>query len=72
MAPSMARKLSSISPDWWDYTTLDREILDEAAKLTAEEMLGLSRPGFEVVFYDTLEDFYLDLVKAPASSVKKN
>jgi glucosamine-6-phosphate deaminase len=53
------RALSKVAPDWWDYTTLDREILDDAARLTAEDLLGLSRPGFEVRFYDTLEDFYL-------------
>jgi glucosamine-6-phosphate deaminase len=55
----MPRKLSSIAPDWWDYTTLDDEILAGAAALTPEEMLKLSRPGFQIVFYDTLEDFYL-------------
>jgi len=55
----MSRALSVVASGWWDYTTLDREILEEAAKLTAEEMLGLSRPGFEVVFYDTRESFYL-------------
>lgn len=55
----MARRISKIAPDWWDYTTLDQEILDDAAKLTPEDMLGLSRDGFKVVFYDTLEDFYL-------------
>ena len=55
----MARKMSILAPDWWDYTTLDDEILDDAARLTPEDMLGLSREGFKVVFYDTLEDFYL-------------
>jgi glucosamine-6-phosphate deaminase len=55
----MPRKLSSIAPDWWDYTTLDNEIIQDAADLTAEKMMKLSRPGFKVVFYDTLEDFYL-------------
>ena len=55
----MPRKLSSISPDWWDYTTLDNDIIQDAARLTPERMLKLSRPGFKVVFYDTLEDFYL-------------
>ena len=55
----MPRKLSSIAPDWWDYTTLDHEIIADAAGLTAETMVKLSRPGFKVVFYDTLEDFYL-------------
>ena len=55
----MARKLSILAPEWWDYTTLDDEILNDTAKLNAEDMLGLSREGFKVVFYDTLEDFYL-------------
>ncbi|MFM1768876.1 MAG: hypothetical protein RJA22_1405 [Verrucomicrobiota bacterium] len=55
----MPRKLSSIAPDWWDYTTLDPEIIDAAARLTPERMLRLSRPGFRVVFHDTLEEFYL-------------
>ncbi|MHC4520449.1 MAG: sugar phosphate isomerase family, partial [Planctomycetota bacterium] len=55
----MARKLSILAPDWWDYTTLDDEILNDAAGLTPEDMTALSRVGFQVVFYDTLEDFYL-------------
>ena len=55
----MARKLSILASEWWDYTTLDDQILDDAAKLTAEDMLALSRKGFQVIFYDTLEDFYL-------------
>jgi glucosamine-6-phosphate deaminase len=55
----MARKISMLAPEWWDYTTLDDDILNDAAKLTAEDMAGLSRDGFRVVFYDTLEDFYL-------------
>jgi glucosamine-6-phosphate deaminase len=48
-----------VAPEWWDYTTLDRAILDDAARLSAEDLLGLSRPGFTVVFHDTIEDFYL-------------
>jgi glucosamine-6-phosphate deaminase len=55
----MPRKLSSIAPDWWDYTTLDSEIIRDAASLTPAQIAGLSRPGFQVVMYDTLEDFYL-------------
>lgn len=55
----MARKQSILAPDWWDYTTLDDEILDEAARLTPDDMLAMSREGFRVVFYDTLEEFYL-------------
>jgi len=55
----MTRKISMLAPDWWDFTTLDDEILNDAAKLTAEDILGLSRQGFKVVFYDTVEEFYL-------------
>ena len=55
----MPRKLSSIAPDWWDYTTLDEEIIHDAAALTPEKMVKLSRPGFKVVIYETLEEFYL-------------
>jgi glucosamine-6-phosphate deaminase len=52
------RALSKVAPDWWDYTTLDEKILDEAARLNAEDLLQLSRPGFTVKIYDTLESFY--------------
>lgn len=55
----MSRPLSRVAPDWWDYTTLDREILEDAAKLSASDLLSLSREGFEVHVYDTLEEFFL-------------
>lgn len=55
----MARRESCVAPGWWDYTTLDEAIVADAAALTPEAMLGLSREGFRVVFYDSLEDFYL-------------
>jgi glucosamine-6-phosphate deaminase len=55
----MPRPRSTIAPDWWDYTTLDPEILADAARLTETDLAELRRPGFEVVFYDTLEEFYL-------------
>jgi len=51
--------MSKIAPDWWDYTTLDRAILDDAARLSPQDLLGLSREGFAVKFYDTREEFYL-------------
>lgn len=53
------RPLSKVAPDWWDYTTLDPALLDDAARLSADDLLGLTRDGFAVKFYDTLEDFYL-------------
>jgi glucosamine-6-phosphate deaminase len=55
----MPRPISKVAPDWWDYTTLDEAILSDAAKLTAKDLEKLSRPGFKVVMYDTLEEFYL-------------
>jgi glucosamine-6-phosphate deaminase len=53
------RPISKVAPEWWDYTTLDRDLLDDAAKLTENDLLNLGREGFAVKFYDTLEDFYL-------------
>jgi glucosamine-6-phosphate deaminase len=53
------RKLSSIAPDWWDYTTLDDEIIRDAARLTVKDLEQLSRPGFTINFFDTRESFYL-------------
>ena len=55
----MTRPISKVAPQWWDYTTLDPAILDDAARLSVKDMAKLSRPGFQVVMYDTLEEFYL-------------
>jgi glucosamine-6-phosphate deaminase len=55
----MPRKLSTIAPDWWDYTTLEDDLIRDAAMLTPRQIEKLARPGFRVVMYDTLEDFYL-------------
>ena len=56
---SHASSVEQNTPQWWDYTTLEPDILDDAARLTAQKMVKLSRPGFRVVMYDTLEEFYL-------------
>ena len=53
------RPMSKVAPEWWDYTTLDRTILDEAARLTAADLPRLCRSGFDIRFYETIEDFYL-------------
>lgn len=55
----MPRPVSTIAPGWWDYTTLEPDILQDAARLSATDLEQLSRPGFEVCIYDTLEEFYL-------------
>jgi glucosamine-6-phosphate deaminase len=54
----MARAISKVAPQWWDYTTLDSELLADAAKLRIGDLQQLSRPGFKVTIYDTLEEFY--------------
>jgi len=53
------RNISKVAPGWWDYTTLDKALLDEAAALSEKDLRGLAREGFAVVMYDTLEEFYL-------------
>ncbi len=53
------RTLSKLAPGWWDYTTLDKSILDDAASLDAKDLMQLSREGFKVVMYDTREEFFL-------------
>lgn len=53
------RAISKVAPEWWDYTTLDRGILDDVEKLKPKDIQELSREGFIVKFYDTVEEFYL-------------
>ena len=55
----MARRKSTIAENWWDFTTLEPDVLADAARLSVANLEGLSRPGFQVVFYDTLAEFYL-------------
>ena len=54
----MPRPISKVAPQWWDYTTLDESILKEAAKLTVDDLQQLSRDGFKVRIFDTLQEFY--------------
>jgi len=54
----MGRPISKVAPGWWDYTTLDGEILRDAARLCEKDLVELSRNGFQVKIYDTLEEFY--------------
>lgn len=53
------RAISKVAPEWWDYTTLDREILGDVERLKPKDIQELSREGFVVKFYDTVEEFYL-------------
>ena len=39
----MSRIISMLAEDWWDFTTLDEKILEDAAKLTERDLLELSR-----------------------------
>lgn len=54
----MSRPISKLAPAWWDYTTLDPAILNDAARLSAKDLAQLSRPGFSVRIYDTPQEFY--------------
>lgn len=54
----MPRPISKLAPAWWDYTTLDKAILEDAAKLTEKDLLELSRPGFSVRIYENIQEFY--------------
>lgn len=54
----MPRPLSKVAPEWWDYTTLDDAILRDAAALTEKDLVELSRDGFQVTMYDSLEELY--------------
>jgi hypothetical protein len=42
------RNISKVAPAWWDYTTLDGKLLDEAASLTEKDILNLARQGFAI------------------------
>src|SRR5947207_15233425 len=55
----MSRKLSAIAPGWWDYTTLVADLIDEAARLTPPDLVRLSRHGFRVILFDSVEEFYV-------------
>src|SRR5688572_3074739 len=54
----LERPISKVAPRWWDYTTLSADLLADAARLTAEDLVQLSRPGFSVRIFDSLEEFY--------------
>jgi glucosamine-6-phosphate deaminase len=72
----MPRPISKIAEGWWDYTTLDPAIWTDAAALTAKDLAQLSRPGFQVHFYDTVQEFYaaeaLEYVEAWRQSTPDN
>lgn len=54
----MSRPQSKVAPEWWDYTTLEQDLLEDAARLTAADLLQLSRPGFAVRIFDTLAELF--------------
>lgn len=70
------RKLSKVAPGWWDYTTLDEDILNEAAALKPDDFKKLQRDGFKINIYDTLESFYtaeaLEYIKCWKASTSSN
>ena len=55
----MSRPLSKIALQWWDFTTLDSPLLEDAARLSVNDIRQLARPGFQIAIYDTREEFFL-------------
>ena len=72
----MPRPISKVAPGWWDYTTLDESLLADAARLGIDDLAQLSREGFCVRIFDTLEAFYcaeaLEYVEAWRRSTPDN
>jgi len=54
----MPRPISKLAPAWWDYTTLESDVLADAARIDERKLKGLARPGFTIHFYDTIQEFY--------------
>jgi glucosamine-6-phosphate deaminase len=54
----MPRPISKLAPAWWDYTTLEPELLADAARIDEKKLKSLARPGFTIHFYDTVQEFY--------------
>jgi len=54
----MPSPISKLAEGWWDYTTLDSAILNDAARLTPTDLIQLGRPGFSVKIYDTAQEFF--------------
>jgi len=70
------RPNSKVARDWWDYTTLDPELLDQAARLTPKDLLALQRPGFTINLYETREEFFaaeaMEYIRAFTASTPDN
>ena len=52
------RAISKVAPEWWDYTTLDIDILDEAARINIDNLQSFERDGFKINIYDTVQELY--------------
>jgi glucosamine-6-phosphate deaminase len=68
----MLYKKGKISPQWWDYTSLEDELLDEINTLSFEGVLGLSRNGFKVKIYENLHELYTAQALEYLTSWKKS
>lgn len=71
-------KSSTIAPEWWDYTSLnlDKDVVEEIANLSPDDILSLERPGFKIKFYESIEEFYLaeafEYIEAWSQSSEEN
>ena len=73
---TLMRNISKVAKDWWDFTTIDTEIMEAAARLSVKDLLALQRPGFTIKMYETRDEFFLaealEYIKAFTASTADN
>ena len=62
------RNQSKVAPGWWDYTTLDREILDDAARQLADYAIAIRAD--EAQLRQRLIDRHVAGGKAPGAAAR--
>ena len=55
----MNTRHSLVNAQWWDFTSLDQDLLDRCASLSLEDLQGLNREHCEVRIYNSLDDMFL-------------
>lgn len=50
---------SLVNENWWDFTSLDRELTQRAAALSLEDIIKLGNNQCEIKIYDSLDDMIL-------------
>ncbi len=50
---------SLVNPQWWDFTSLDQELINRASALSLQDLLALSSEYCDVRVYQNLDDMFL-------------